>query len=197
GIGPVTIEGREDEALEAPQASLMESVASGVFGGGLPWDLVYVGMALAAVVIAVDVILEKRGSTFRTPVLAVAVGIYLPLELSVPILLGGLISWGAHRFHMRRIAEEASGELKSSLQEAKRAGERAGLLLAAGLITGEALLGILLAIPLAYWEGENKFAMWFEELTGHAEPWHWPGMVLLLVVMGMLFTTAMASRSDE
>ncbi|MCP3905119.1 MAG: oligopeptide transporter, OPT family, partial [Planctomycetes bacterium] len=158
GIGPIKIPGRESEALEAPQASLMESVASGVFGGGLPWDLVYVGMALAAAVIAIDVILEKRGSTFRTPVLAVAVGIYLPLELSVPILLGGLVSWVAHRFHMRHIAAEAAGELKSSLQEAKKAGERNGLLLAAGLITGEALLGILLAIPLAWWEGENKLA---------------------------------------
>ncbi|MCP3905266.1 MAG: hypothetical protein GY715_16695, partial [Planctomycetes bacterium] len=166
-------------------------------GGGLPWDLVYVGMALAAAVIAIDVILEKRGSTFRTPVLAVAVGIYLPLELSVPILLGGLVSWVAHRFHMRHIAAEAAGELKSSLQEAKKAGERNGLLLAAGLITGEALLGILLAIPLAWWEGENKLADWYAAISGMTEPWHWPGLVLLIFVMAMLLWTAVTSRADE
>jgi len=196
GLGPIQIPGRESEALEAPQASLMASVASGVFGDGLPWGLVFLGMALALVVIVVDVILEKRGSAFRAPVLAVAVGIYLPLELSVPILLGGLISLAAHRFHMRRVAFEASGELKSSLMEAKRAGERNGLLLAAGLITGEALLGILLAMPLAYWEGKNKFAEWFAGVTGHTDPWHWPGIVLLIGVMALLFRTAVTSRSE-
>ena len=118
------------EALAAPQANLMASIAEGVFGGGLPWNFVIAGMVLAAAIIALDCWLVRRGSSFRTPVLAVAVGIYLPLELSVPIFLGGLVHWAGSRIR---------GNTATS---------REGLLFASGLITGEALMGILLAIPV-------------------------------------------------
>jgi len=83
--------GAGPKALAAPQANLMASVARGVFKGELPWNYIYIGMAVAAGVIALDVYLQKRGSLFRTPVLAVAIGFYLPFELSVPIFAGGLI----------------------------------------------------------------------------------------------------------
>ena len=112
----------------------MASVAQGVFGGGLPWRMVGYGVAIGAAIIAVDEYLKHRGSAWRAPVLAVAVGIYLPLELSVPILIGGLI---AH-FAARRARAGAGGEAIT----------QHGLLFAAGLITGEALIGILMAIPI-------------------------------------------------
>ena len=83
--------------LTAPQATLMASVARGVFEGGLPIAMVAVGMAIAVGVIVLDLYLESRASSFRTPVLALAVGIYLPFELSVPIAIGGLIAWFAAR----------------------------------------------------------------------------------------------------
>jgi uncharacterized oligopeptide transporter (OPT) family protein len=141
-------------------------------------------MVVAVVIIAVDLVLEARGAKFRTPVLAVAVGIYLPLELSVPILLGGLVSLAAHRYHVRR----------ASLPEVKSAGERNGLLLAAGLITGEAMLGILLAIPLAIWEGENRIAESFGGWTGLEDPLWWPGLVLLGFVVAVLYRIARGPR---
>ncbi|MEE8460425.1 MAG: oligopeptide transporter, OPT family, partial [Phycisphaerales bacterium] len=125
-------------ALAAPQATLMASVAKGVFDKDLPWMMVGIGMVIAMAIIVLDLVLELRRIAFRTPVLAVAVGIYLPLELSTPILFGGLISLAARRWHMRRIAAEAEGELQMSLTEARDAGMRRGLLFAAGLITGEA-----------------------------------------------------------
>ncbi len=193
GLGDITVEGQEP--LQAPQATLMQSVAEGVFAQNLPWSMVWIGMAVAVAVILLDLALEFQGSAFRTPVLAVAVGIYLPLELSVPILFGGLIAWGAHQFHVRRISEEAQGELKSSLQEAKLVADRNGLLMAAGLITGEALLGITLAVPLAIWEGENRFAMAFSSLTGLQSPMLWPGIVLLLAVMVLLYVVAVGRRA--
>ncbi|MBT8485261.1 MAG: oligopeptide transporter, OPT family, partial [Phycisphaerae bacterium] len=190
GIGDILVEGQEP--LEAPQATLMQSVAEGVFAKNLPWTIVGIGMAIAVGVIILDLVLEAADSAFRTPVLAVAVGIYLPLELATPILLGGLIAFAAHRWHLRRIASEASGELKSSLRGAKVAGERNGLLLAAGLITGEAIFGILLAIPLALWEGENKIATWFAGATGIESPYAWPGLVIVAIVMFMLYRQATA-----
>jgi putative OPT family oligopeptide transporter len=120
--------------LIAPQATLMASVAKGMFGGHLPWGMIEIGGVIGAAVIAWDLWLKKRGATFRAPVLAVAVGIYLPLDLSVPIFLGGLI---AHLVERKLGGPEA----------AERAG-RNGMLFAAGLITGEALMGIVIAIPI-------------------------------------------------
>jgi uncharacterized oligopeptide transporter (OPT) family protein len=188
GIGEISVPGQDP--LEAPQATLMASVARGVFAKDLPWTLVFIGMGVAVAIIAIDFMLERAKAVFRAPVLAVAVGIYLPLELSVPIFVGGLISFAANRFHMRRIASEAEGELKASMREVQENSGRNGLLMAAGLITGEAILGILLAIPLALWEGRNKIAESFQNATGLEEPLTFPGLLLLGVVLIVLYRTA-------
>ena len=131
------------QALRAPQATLMSSVANGVFTRDLPWAMIGIGALVAAAIIALDQALKARGSSFRTPVLAVAVGIYLPLELSVPIFAGGMIAWAAAR---AIAAQHADAEARAT---AVANSERRGLLFSSGLITGEALVGILLAIPFA------------------------------------------------
>jgi putative OPT family oligopeptide transporter len=135
GIGVPTAE--HPSPLIAPQATLMASVAKGMFGGHLPWDMIAIGAVIGVAVIAWDLWLKARGSEFRAPVLAVAVGIYLPLELSVPIFAGGLLSW---------LVERKLG-VHGESAEAERT-KRNGLLFAAGLITGEALMGIFIAIPI-------------------------------------------------
>ncbi len=116
--------------LSAPQATLMKSVADGVFSGNLPWGFVSIGAVIAVILILMDIRQEKIGSDFRIPVLAVAVGIYLPIELTVPIFIGGMIN------HFGK---------KSGADGSK---QKKGLLLASGLITGEALMGILVALPI-------------------------------------------------
>jgi len=135
GIGVPTAE--HPSPLIAPQATLMASVAKGMFGGHLPWGMIAIGAAIGVAVIAWDLWLKRRGSEFRAPVLAVAVGIYLPLELAVPIFAGGLLAW---------LVERKLG-VHGETPEAERA-KRNGMLFAAGLITGEALMGIFIAIPI-------------------------------------------------
>ena len=135
GIGVPTPE--HPDPLIAPQATLMASVAKGMFGGQLPWGMIGIGALIGGAVIAWDLWLQKRGSSFRAPVLAVAVGIYLPLELAVPIFVGGLI---AH------LVEKKLG-VAADTEDSERA-KRNGVLFAAGLITGEALMGILIAVPI-------------------------------------------------
>jgi putative OPT family oligopeptide transporter len=126
------------DALAAVQANLMASVSQGVFKGNMPWTFVFIGMAVAVGIIALDQILAAKKSNFRTPVLAVAIGFYLPLELSVPIFAGGIIhgAIGNVRKKLNTPAEQAEQ------------GDRSGILFASGLITGEALMGIILAIPI-------------------------------------------------
>lgn len=135
GIGVPSAE--HSNPLLAPQATLMASVAKGLFGGALPWDVIWIGVAIGAAIIILDEILKTRGANFRVPVLAAAVGIYLPLDLTVPIFLGGLL---AH------LVERAAG-VSNDPDGAERI-HRKGVLFSAGLITGEALMGILIAIPI-------------------------------------------------
>ncbi len=137
GIGAPTAE--HPNALSAPQATLMASVAKGMFGGELPWTIIGIGAAVGAVIIAIDEMLKARGSSFRVPVLAAAIGIYLPLELMVPIFLGGLLAYLVERRH---------GMVGTHDEAARDRLHRPGTLFAAGLITGEALMGILIAIPI-------------------------------------------------
>jgi len=137
GFGARTPE--HPDALTAPQAGLMQSVAEGVFGGNLPWDMIYIGMGIGLIVLGLDYYLEKRKSSFSMPVLALAIGIYLPFELGSTILIGG----GIAALVQRILGKEDTSQ--------------SGLLFSAGLITGEALMGIILAIPIALYAGDNIF----------------------------------------
>ena len=107
--------------LPAPQASLMKMVVEGVMEGNLPWALVLSGVGIAIVT-----------EILRIPVLPFAVGLYLPVHLSTPIMAGGLV-----RLYIDK---------KGSISEEKRKGEiEKGTLYSSGLIAGEGLVGILLA----------------------------------------------------
>jgi putative OPT family oligopeptide transporter len=136
GIGVPTPE--HPDPLLAPQAMLMASVSKGLFGGSLPWNMITIGAGMGIAIIVVDEWLKARGAKFRAPVLAVAVGIYLPLELSVPIFLGGVLS---------HLALKVLGADGASEEETEQR-TRNGMLFAAGMITGEALMGILIAVPI-------------------------------------------------
>ena len=117
--------------LPAPQAVLMTNVAKGVFAGDLEWGMIYAGAVIGVLIILLDQYQLRRGADFRVPILAVAIGIYLPIELTFPIFIGGMLNHYAGKI-------------------ASQKGKDNGLLLAAGLITGEALMAILIAVPLFF-----------------------------------------------
>jgi len=158
GFGPVT--DAYPDALAAPQATLMASVAEGVFKGNLPWDMVYIGMAIGVAIILADLYQKKRKSSFRIPILAVAVGIYLPFELDSAIMLGGIIAWVVQR----SLAKSKKLNLDNTEERTKNS-EQTGLLIASGLITGEALIGIILAIPVAVYGRSDILQLMNEPLT--------------------------------
>lgn len=163
GIGEPT--GSQPHPLSAPQATLMANLTRSVFGTGLPWPLVGLGAVIGVLIILADRRQELRGRAMRFPVLAVALGIYLPLKLSATIFLGGAIAaWATKRTSERHEPPQR------------------GLLFAAGLITGEALMGIMLAVPIALvalWPGMNA-----DPFTMFAVPPYggWPGLAMMTVV---------------
>ena len=167
GIGVPTPE--HPDPLLAPQATLMASVAKGLFGGALPWTTIAVGAAIGVAIIIVDEILKARGTKFRVPVLAAAVGIYLPLELTVPIFVGGLLAWLAER----TVRAGAVQGVEPAPEEAERIG-RKGMLFAAGLITGEALMGIVVAFVI--WQTKDPEPMVLAERYQFGG---WLGLVVL------------------
>jgi putative OPT family oligopeptide transporter len=118
------------DGLKAPQAMLFASITNALFGDGqIPVDFVLYGMALGVVVILIDELMLKD-KEFRLHLMPMAVGIYLPVTLAWPILIGGLIN---HFVHKKSHTEGANDH---------------GVLLSSGLIAGEAIMGVLLAILL-------------------------------------------------
>lgn len=109
--------------LPAPQATLMKMVVEGVMGSNLPWTLVFAGVGIA-------VVIEILG----IPVLPFAVGLYLPIHLSTPIMVGGLLRWFF----------ENKKKFKS--EKEKRQVVENGVLYTSGMIAGEGLIGIMLAV---------------------------------------------------
>ena len=177
GIGPATAE--HPNSLNAPQAMLMASVAQGMFGGDLPWDMIVSGGVLGALIIAVDAWLKARGSQFRVPVLAAAIGIYLPLELMVPIFLGGALAHLVERRHGVGAHDEAARDIA----------HRPGTLFSAGLITGEALMGIAIAVPIVMSGRPDVLAL--------PAGWHMGqgGGLLVLAVVALLLYRAAGRRA--
>jgi putative OPT family oligopeptide transporter len=138
------------KALPAPQANLVKSVAEGMFGGTLPFTMIATGAVIGVLIILFDLYLKRTGSRWSAPVLAVAVGVYLPLDVSTPILAGGLVAELVTRFHRRHHEADDHEKLAQN-----------GMLFAAGLITGEALIGIFIAMCIWIWKNPDVLVIHF------------------------------------
>lgn len=181
GIGPATA--AHPESLTAPQSTLMAAVSKGVFQGGLPWTMIIIGMVIAVLIIMLDLRLEKKGSNFRTPVLALAIGIYLPFELGVPIFAGGIIS---------TLAKKKINRIKTNMKENQIAKiEQRGLLISSGLITGEALVGILMAIPIVISGKADVLAfLGVKDLM-------LPGILILLILLFAIYKFSTGTKENK
>lgn len=148
--------------LAAPQATLMKMIVEGVMNGNLPWSLIFIGVFIA-------VVFEIMGM----PVLPVAIGLYLPLELSSTIMIGGLVRWITDR-----ISDEKDNE----------SGAGGGILFCSGMIAGEGIVGILLAI-LAVLGLTDKM-----NLSSVVNGGTIGGLVLLIALTVLVFGAARKSK---
>lgn len=129
------------QALSAPQATLMTTIAKGIFSGDLEWSYIFMGIGLGIAVIIADTLIKRSsGNRFALPALAVGMGIYLPPSVNMPIVIGAIIAW----LVAKHVAKKAAAQGVSAT-EAHSKSERHATLFAAGLIVGESLVGVVLA----------------------------------------------------
>jgi putative OPT family oligopeptide transporter len=128
--------GARANALPAPQAAIISTIAQGVLGGSLDWGLIREGAIIGVVAVIVDEILKAvSGRRLHLPPLAIGMGIYLPLEADLLIPFGAVLGWFYNRWAMTARSPAFA--------------ERMGVLMATGLIVGESLMGVVYAFAVA------------------------------------------------
>lgn len=165
--------GAGDKALAAPQASLISSLVSGVFGGSIDWGLLGLGAAIGVGVIVIDEVLRRTTSNKVLPPLAVGMGMYLPAAVTLIIPIGALLGL----IHDRWADRSANPEKV----------KRLGTLMATGLIVGESLYGVVFAGIVAGTGEEEPLAVVPESFAGIAT---WLGTALFLAVVWALYRMA-------
>lgn len=161
------------QALAAPQATLLTAIASGIFKNALNWNMILIGVVLGVALILVDLAL-RRTSKASLPVLAVGLGIYLPPTIGMTLVIGAALGWLIDsRLQKRAIA---AGQDPEAYAEVPR---RRGVLLASGLIVGESLMGILLAGLIG---GSGEDAPLALVGAGFASTAEWLGLVVFVIV---------------
>lgn len=159
--------------LSAPQATLMKMIVEGVMGGNLPWTLVFIGVFIALAV-------ELLG----IPVLPFAIGLYLPIELSSCIMIGGVLRWALEKKKYK------SGEQKESAISN-------GVLCCSGMIAGEGLIGILLAV-FAVVKVNGRSLAEYIDLSGSVNLGQIGALVVLaLVILSILKFTIWNKKVDK
>lgn len=172
--------GAGENALAAPQAALISALAKGVLGGDIDWNLLGMGAALGVGIIVIDEILAKT-SKHRLPPLAVGMGIYLPMSLTLLIPVGALIGHYYDKWAQRRADPEFA--------------ERMGVLVATGFIVGESLFGVLFAGIVAGTGSDSPLAVVGESFEGTAT---WLGLILFAgLIYGVYRWTQKAVLSSD
>ncbi|UYY76091.1 OPT family oligopeptide transporter [Sphingomonas sp. R1] len=168
-FGFAGVAGASADALPAPQAALISSLAKGVLGGDLRWDLIGIGAAVGAGVILVDELLA-RTSKLRLPPLAVGLGIYLPMGVTLTVVVGAVIGW----FYDRAAERARDPEFV----------KRMGVLMATGMIVGDSLFGVLYAGVVYETGSESPLALVGPGFAGVALA---GGTLLFLAITGGLY----------
>ncbi|WP_020108630.1 OPT family oligopeptide transporter [Nocardia sp. 348MFTsu5.1] len=182
-FGFVGAPGAGDDALAAPQAALISSLAQGVFGGDLDWTLIGVGVAIGVGVIIADEVLTRTTKKFSLPPLAVGMGMYLPIALTLVIPIGAILGTFYNKW-----ADKSGGDVERK--------KRMGVLLATGLIVGESLFGVVFAGIVAATGDDNPIGIAGADFETTSE---YLGVILFVVVVAWLYkkTQQIASKPVE
>lgn len=162
--------GAGENALAAPQASLISDLIKGVFGGDLDWGLLGIGACIGVVVIVIDEALKRTTKNLALPGLAVGMGMYLPMSVTLIIPIGALLG----------LLHDKWADRQADPEKAKRM----GTLVATGLIVGESLWGVVYAGIVGFSGKETPLALFGDSF---ATPAQWIGAILFVALLAFLY----------
>lgn len=174
------------QALAAPQAALMTTIAQGIFSSQLAWEYIYLGMGLGAMLVIVNQLLKRYTDNLSLPPLAVGMGIYLPPSLQTPLVIGAIMGY----FLNKKLKSEKG-------EEGQKNGMRRGTLFASGLIVGESLVGVaiaaLIVVSVTSGGSESPLALVGEDFADTAEML---GLAVFLATLAIFGKTVLGNKNN-
>lgn len=174
------------QALAAPQAALMTTIAQGIFSSQLAWESIYLGMGLGVVLVIIDLVLKRRTRHLCLPPLAVGMGIYLPPSVQTPLVIGAVMGY----FLNKKLRKEKG-------EEGRKNGMRRGTLFASGLIVGESIIGVLLAgiivVSVSSGGSDSPLALVGKDFADTAE---WLGLLVFLITLGIFGKVVLGNKNN-
>lgn len=174
------------QALAAPQAALMTTIAQGIFSSQLAWEYIYLGMGLGVVLVIVNQLLKQYTDNLCLPPLAVGMGIYLPPSVQTPLVIGAIMG-----YFLNKKLKERKGE------EGEKNGIRRGTLFASGLIVGESLIGVALAgiivVSVTSGGSDSPLALVGKDFANTAE---FLGLIVFLVTLAIFGKTVIGNKNN-
>ena len=158
-----------EHPLPAPQAGLISALAQGVIQNNVDWSLIKIGAVIGVFVIAADELLRRSTKSAHLSPLAVGLGIYLPTQSTLMVVVGAVVGWYYDRHVSRNPKPEASKQL--------------GVLLASGMIVGEGLIGVLIAGLVAFSGKDFPLSLVGDGFADHAAVWIGGGVYVLTVYL--------------
>lgn len=175
------------QALAAPQAGLMTTIAQGIFSNKLAWEYIFLGIGLGVLLVIIDLILKRRTRFMCLPPLAVGMGIYLPPSVQTPLVIGAILG-----YFLNKHLKETEGE------EGLEAGKRRGTLFASGLIVGESLVGVVLAgiivVSVTGGGSDTPLALVGKDFADTAE---WLGLLVFLTTLTLFSKTVLGKGKEK
>jgi putative OPT family oligopeptide transporter len=160
-----------EHPLPAPQAGLISALAQGVIQNNIDWSLIGTGALIGVVLIVVDEVLRRTTKSAHLSPLAVGLGIYLPTQSTLMVVVGAIAGW----YYDKRAERSAKPEVTKQL----------GVLLASGMIVGEGLIGVLIAAIVAFSGKDFPLALVSDEFADNGALW--VGGIAFVIVMVALY----------
>lgn len=180
-------------ALSAPQATLMTTIAQGIFSSSMDWTYIFIGIGVGVVAIIVNLILKSTTASLSLPPLAIGMGIYLPPALETPLVVGAVIGYFVNRYLRKRAAKRAGNLADQDVEICNRR----GVLFSSGLIVGESIIGVIIAaiIVISVTSGGSEAPL---QLVGKGfeDTAEWLGLIVFVAVAIGLVRLVLGQKFD-
>ena len=180
-------------ALSAPQATLMTTIAQGIFSSSMDWTYIFIGIGVGVVAIVVNLILKGTTASLSLPPLAIGMGIYLPPALETPLVVGAVIGYFVNQYLRKRAAKRAGNLADQDVEICNRR----GVLFSSGLIVGESIIGVIIAaiIVISVTSGGSEAPL---QLVGKGfeDTAEWLGLIVFVAVAIGLVRLVLGQKFD-